>query len=326
MSNVRAAGLGALNMDYLYRVDSILGNGETAAGTPTTKEDEQNFIGSFPGGSAANTIYGLAKLGVKTGFLGAVGDDADGKRMLEDFREVGVDTCQIGAKPGAQTGLAKCFIDKLSHRFIQVTPGANNLLTTDDINMDYVNQTEIIHISSFADDRQFSLLLELIEKMDSSVKISFSPGELYATKGMEKLAPILARTHVLFANEKEVGQLTGKDFKTGAEVCINQGCHIVAVTLGKGVKLNNTAAASYIRDTDKEYVIEPADNLEAANPETTGAGDAFATGFLYGLLNGRALDEYGRLGDIIARLSIARAGARQGLPNLDELKKYHKQT
>ena len=58
--------------------------------------------------------------------------------------------------------------------------------------------------------------------------------------------------------------------------------------------------------------------------DTTGAGDAFATGFLYGLPNGKGLEECGRLGDIVAQFSIAKIGARQGLPTLDELvQRYH---
>ena len=87
-------GLGALNMDYLYQVGRLL-------------EDDEAVVTesiSSPGGSAANTIYGLARLGLKTGFAGVVGDDADGKRMLQDFQAARVDTSQISVKAGAKTG------------------------------------------------------------------------------------------------------------------------------------------------------------------------------------------------------------------------------
>ena len=163
-----------------------------------------------------------------------------------------------------------------------------------------------------------------MEKLDYSVKISFSPGVLYVAKGIETLAPILARTYLLFLNDKEIEQLTGKDIRTGAEACINQGCHIVAVTLGKGTRLDNTTDASYIRDASNEYIIEPYNNEELTDPETTGAGDAFASGFLFGLLNGRKLNECGQLGDIVARFAISKIGARQGLPDLDALSRRYK--
>lgn len=85
MSNIEVVGLGALNIDYLYKVERILDDGEAVV-------DETKLS---PGGSAANTIYGLAKLGVNTGFTGVVGDDAEGKMLLEDFQKAGVDISQI---------------------------------------------------------------------------------------------------------------------------------------------------------------------------------------------------------------------------------------
>ena len=77
-------------------------------------------------------------------------------------------------------------------------------------------------------------------------------------------------------------------------------------------------ATSYIRNAENEYVIEPA-NQSVSPADTTGAGDAFATGFLYGLLQRKDLEECGRLGDIAARFSISKMGARQGLPTAGEL-------
>jgi ribokinase len=324
MSNIQVVGLGALNMDYIYQVEVILGDGETAD-PHKYKEAERKPLGKFPGGSAANTIYGLAKLGMKTGFVGVIGDDDDGRLLLKDFQKVRVDTSQISIKPKTKTGLATCLSDKLNFRSIHITPGANSLLTMDDIDLDYVNQAEMLHISSFVDDKQFKVLLELMSKLDSSVKVSFSPGELYTVKGLKTLTPILARTYVLFTNEKEVEQLTGKDFKTGAEICLKLGCHIVVVTLGKGISWKSVMATSYIKTAEGEYAVEPANKEIRADRDTIGAGDAFAAGFLYGLLNGKPLDECGRLGDIVARFSITETGARQGLPTLNRLSQRYQE-
>ncbi|MFC1974697.1 carbohydrate kinase family protein [Chloroflexota bacterium] len=331
MNCIEVVGLGALNMDYICQVESILGDGETAVDiehverTPGYGESERKWMGSFPGGSAANTIYGLAKLGVSTGFIGAVGDDAEGKRLRQDFEQTGVDTSQIKVKPKAETGLARCFSDKLNFRSIQVTPGANSRLSMDDLNLDYIKQSKMLHISSFVDDAQLEVLLELVNKLDYSVKIGFSPGELYATKGVRTLTPILSRTHVLFANEKEVEQLTGKDFKTGAEVCLNLGCQIVVVTLGKGISWKTIMATSYIRDSQREYMVEPVNKEIISAQDTIGAGDAFAAGFLYGLLKGSDLAQCSQLGDITARFSITKMGAREGLPTFDELSRRYRE-
>jgi len=309
MSNIEVVGLGALNIDHIYKVERILDDGEAMV-----KE-----AASSPGGSAANTIFGLARLGVRTGFTGVVGDDTEGEIMFQDFQKAGVDTSQIRLKPGAQTGSVLCLSDRLGKRSLYVIPGANNLLTMEDLDLDYINQARMLHISSFADDRQFKVLLELMEKLDSSVKVSFTPGALYAAKGLEALTPILARTHVLFMNQSELKQLTKGDIAAGAEECLKQGCHIVAVTLGKGTIWKNVMATSYIRDIENEYIVEPSKQNIISAIDTTGAGDAFATGFIYGLLNGKGLEVCGRLGDIVAQFSISKMGAREGLPTFNEL-------
>jgi ribokinase len=317
MSTIEVIGLGALNIDYLYKVERILDDGEAVV-----KESK-----SSPGGSSANTIYGLAKLGVKTGFTGVVGDDAEGKILLHDFQKVGVDISQIKVNPGATTGSVLCLSDRLGRRSLYVIPGANNLLTIDDLALDYINQARMLHLSSFADDRQFKVSLEVIDRLDSSVKVSFAPGALYTAKGVEPLAPILKRTYVLFINQNEIRQLTGGDVIAGTESCLNQGCHIVAVTLGKGARLEIGKGAShrtviavcYIRDSHNEYVIESDSQALVSEVDTTGAGDAFAAGFLYGLLKEEELRQCGLLGDMVARSSITELGTRQGFPTLNEL-------
>jgi len=315
MNDIEVVGLGALNIDHLYQVDCILEDGETVA-----KES-----GLFPGGSAANTAYGLAKLGVSTGFIGAVGDDAEGKLLRQDFQKVGVDISQIKMKPRAKTGSVLCLSDKLGRRSLYVLPGANNLLTIDDLDLTYINRARILHLSSFADDKQLTMLLELMDKLGSSIKISFAPGALYASKGFKALTPILARTHVLFINQSEIRQLSGEDVTTGAEKCLKQGCHIIVVTLGKGAGYKTALATSYIRDIENEYMVEPSNKSIIAALDTTGAGDAFAGGFLYGLLKEKSLEECGHLGDIAARFSTIKIGARQGLPTLNELVQRYQQ-
>jgi ribokinase len=325
MSNIQVVGLGALNMDYLYKVERILDDGETVVKESTLS----------PGGSAANTIYGLAGLGVRTGFAGVVGDDADGKATINDFQKIGVDTGQIRIKPKTKTGAVFCLSDNLGKRSLYVLPGANSLLTIDDLNLNYINQAGILHISSFADDAQFKVLLELMDKLNPSVKISFSPGTLYATKGLNALAPILNKTYILFISQSEIKQLTGKDITAGTKTCLKQGCQIAAVTLGEGIKINNVTATGYIREANNEHIIESRMSPEVQEVmdrltgrtivDTTGAGDAFATGFLYGLINRKPLDECGRFGDIVARFSIQKIGAREGLPTLAELNQQYRE-
>ena len=319
MSNIEVVGLGALNIDHMYRVERILDDGEAVV----------NEAKSFPGGSAANTIYGLAKLGVNTGYTGVVGGDEGGKILLQDFQKVGVDTTQIRVKPEAKTGSVLCLSDRLGRRSLYVVPGANNQLTIDDLDLTYMNQAKWLHLSSFADERQFKVLLELIDRLASSVKLSFAPGVLHAIKELAILSPILNRTHLLFVNQREIRHLTGEDVITGAESCLKQGCHMVVVTLGKGMRLElgrrTVTAVAYIRDAENEYAIEPSRQDIISEVDATGAGDAFAAGFLYGLLKGKGLNQCGCLGDIVARFSLTKLGARDGFPTLTQLAQRYRE-
>jgi len=319
--NIEVVGLGALNIDHLYRVERILEDGESVV----------NEAISSPGGSAANTIYGLARLGVATGFCGIVGDDAEGRILIEDFEKDGVDTTQIRTATGAKTGSVLCLSDRQGRRSLYVTPAANSLLTGDDLDPAYINRAKLLHLSSFAGEEQFEVLLNLMDRLSPSTRLSFAPGALYAAKGLDALRPIIARTHVLFANRDEIGQLSGEEISGGVKICLDLGCDIVAVTLGRGARVElgqgagcrTVTAICYLRSAEREEVIEPARDM-ASGVDTTGAGDAFATGFLYGLLKGKGLRECGRLGDTAARCSISQAGARKGLPTAQELGQHYR--
>jgi ribokinase len=317
VSNIEVVGLGALNIDRVYRVERLLTDGEAVV-------DE---AGSFPGGSAANTIYGLARLGLSTGFTGMVGDDAEGRILIEDLREVGVDTSRIRVASRAKTGSVLCLSDRRGRRSLYVIPGANNLLAMEDLDLAYLNRAGLLHLSSFAGEGQFELSLAVASALGPSTRLSFAPGALYARKGLKALLPIIGRTHVLFTNRDEIGELTGEDMVGGARSCLEQGCKVVAVTMGQGARLKlGSGAASrivtavcYIRDAGIEYLIPAGERDRESQADTTGAGDGFATGFLYGLLKGKGLDECGCLGNAVARCALSQAGARQGLPDPSQL-------
>lgn len=326
MQQNEVIGIGAMNLDRLYRVECILIDGETVV-------EEQAFT---PGGSAANTIYGLTKLGIKSGFVGAVGDDADGHMLIDSFQKAGVDTSEIKVKEEAPTGSALCLIDEEGRRAIYVLPGANNLLGEQDIPLKYLNQAKIVHFSSFVGEEQLALQKNIMSALTPSVTVSFAPGALYATRGISiwenrpTIGSMLQRSNILFVNREEMEQLTGMDYSAGAQGCLDQGCHVVVVTLSEGIKVSKPGgekrfATCYIRDREQEIFVEPKRAQDGHAVDTTGAGDAFVAGFLFGLLRKKNLEECGLLGDLMARFCISRIGAREGLPSLDELSQSYRQ-
>jgi ribokinase len=315
MGVIDIIGLGAMNIDHLYLVQRILTDGEAPL---------KGAISS-PGGSAANTIYGLAKLGISTGFIGAIGDDETGQALIRDFKSAGVDSSQIKVKPKAETGSVLCLTDRAGRRALYVSPGANRLLASRDIDMDYLNQAKIVHLSSFVDREQFKIQKSVVSELSPSVKVSLALGELYAAKGLRALAPIIKRTYILFLNRHELEQLTHEGLEKGVQRCIEQGCQIVAITLGKGVTRQGKTIVCYLSDGEQTCMIEGGLSGERSVIDTTGAGDAFAAGVLYGLLTGKSLYECGLLGEIMAQFCISETGARAGLPSLAELNLKYKE-
>lgn len=166
--------------------------------------------------------------------------------------------------------------------------------------------------------------IKIVEEIADNVIISFAPGMLYCSKGLEAIAPIISKANVIFLNRDEIELLTGRDFKSGALHLLNMGCGEVVITFGKGIVINNSLIVSYIHDNNNEYMIKSQKYENLPILDTTGAGDAFASGFLYGLLKCKGINESGLIGDIMARFAISEKGARRGLPTLSKLDQKYK--
>jgi len=287
-----------LNLDRLYRVKRIAKAGKHA---PITDAAES------PGGSAANTVAGLARLGARCGFIGAVGDDAEGRTMLEDFKKYCVDTSGVSVLKDARTGIIIGFVDSKGERTLYPYPGANSLLDKENIDNAYARKARFLHITSFVDAKQMSLQKQLVSELED-IEISFSPGDLYSRKGMKALMPFIKRSTIIFLNASEAQELTGKKYKDACSTLLDKGAKIVAVTLGK--------RGCYVTDGEEEYEI-PAYKAKAV--DTTGAGDAYAAGFLYGMLKEEPIVQAAKYGNNAASFCIRKPGARCGLPYREDL-------
>ncbi len=293
---VEIIGIGALNIDKLYLVERIGAAGEEI-GIDSASEQ--------PGGSAANTIAALARLGIKTGFIGRVGDDADGAYLRSEMVKEGVDTQEIAVAPG-RTGSAIVLVDLSGERSMYVHPGVNDALSLTLDHPSYVNSARYLHLSSFVGETVIDVQSEIPDR--SKAEISFAPGMLYVRRGLDALRGIISKTRVIFLNRDEIELLTGSGYRKGAGVLNEVGAEIVAVTLG--------GDGCYIRTPDAEVSIP---GFSARAVDTTGAGDAFCAGFLYGLLMDEPLGACGHLGNWVAMKCIGAVGAREGLPRKIEI-------
>jgi len=299
MSRFDAVGFGGLNVDKLFKVNKI------------AKAEEESFIMDCEeacGGSAANTIVGLARLGCKVGFIGKVADDREGKMLVEDFCRECVDTKGIMHSKHGRSGTVMGFVDEKGDRALYVDPSVNDTIEFNEINMEYAFQTRFLHLTSFVGEKSYQTQKKIVEVFPQNVKLSLDPGELYARKG-SVLEPIIKKAFVLMPNLNELELLTKTaDYRKGAEVLLKKGVEIVAVKLGR--------KGCYVTDGRENHLIEA---FKVKVVDTTGAGDAFCAGFLYGLISGKSLYECGRIGNFVASRCIMKMGARCGLPTIKDL-------
>ena len=300
MSQFDVIGFGALNVDKLFKVNKI------------ANAEEERFIETHTevcGGSAANAIVGLARLGCKVGFIGKIGCDRESKMILQDFCIEGVNIEGIIRSVQGKSGSVLGFIDRNGERALYIDPGVNDAITYNEIDQAYASKTKFLHLSSFVGTTSFETQKKILEHISESTKVTFDPGLLYANRGYSAMEPILKKTSVLIPNSIELKLLTGKtNYREGADFMIKKGVEIVAVKLG--------SSGSYVTNGNENYTVKP---FEVEVEDTTGAGDAFCAGFISGLLNKETLLNCARIGNFVASRKIMKLGARAGLPYTKDL-------
>jgi len=311
-------GLGALNVDLIYEVDPTLLGLEAGRERVGSYHEFENLLNSLKnkatlrirngGGSAANTIYALAKMRFSCGYLGKIGKDEEGDFLLEGLMKVGVNTEKI--KREGRSGLCVVLLGKRKDRSIIILPQTNDTLSYSDLDPEYVDEAEFLHMSSFLGELPFEVQKRIARK--TRAKISFDPGEPHASKGIEELSPILERTFILFPTEKEVEILTHQDCREGCRELLKLGIEIIACKLGK--------RGSYILCQEEELEIP---SQRGRIVDTTGAGDVYAAGFLAGLLKKLSLAECARLATLAASQSI-RGFGRKTYPGQEILSGFTK--
>lgn len=309
-------GLGALNLDLIYEVEPTLLGLEAGRERVGSYQEFEDLLRSLKnkaklrmkngGGSAANTVYALAKMGFSCGYLGKVGKDEEGDFLLEGLAKVGVNTEKIERE--GRSGLCVVLVGKRKDRSIIILPNINNTLSYSDLDLEYVDKAKFLHMSSFLGELPLEAQKRIARK--TRAKMSFDPGEPHASKGIEELSPILEHTFILFPTSKEVEILTHKDYKEGCKALLKLGIEIIACKLGE--------RGSYIVCQKEELEIPP---QRGRIVDTTGAGDVYAAGFLAGLLKRLSLAECGRLATFAASQSI-RGFGRKTYPDREILSRF----
>jgi ribokinase len=316
-------GLGALNVDRIYSVPRVVTDGAELIQEST----------AAAGGSSANTVYGLARLGLRCGFIGAVGDE-DAGIVLSSFAEVGVDTSRIVRKAGAATATVFAFADPMGRRAMYVHAGANALFAPGDVDGAYLAESRLLVISSFAGDVPLTVQKAAVAALPETALLALSLDALWAQAGLEALAELVGRSTIVFANADELAELTGQQLPASAEALLALGCETVVVTFGSGTERPTWMTAEpqgvagapvvcWIASADGQSALAARPTHKGTVVDGTGAGDAFAAGFLWGYLAGEPLLRCASLGHVAAGFCLERMGCRAGLPTREALLSRH---
>ncbi len=257
------------------------------------------------GGSAANTIAGLASLGGRGAFIGKVCRDQLGEVFRHDIHALGVAFDSIMATDSAATARCLIFVTPDAQRTMQTYLGACVELAPDDIDEDLIASSHVTYLEGYLWDppkakEAFIKAATLAHRAGRKVSLSLSDSFCVDRHRDDFLDLVNRHVDILFANEREIISL----YRAGGldEALQNVRGHCEAVALTRSEKGSIIIAGDEVHVLDAEPVAQVVD--------TTGAGDAYAAGFLHGLTQGRELADCGRMGGICAAEVISHFGAR----------------
>jgi sugar/nucleoside kinase (ribokinase family) len=238
-------------------------------------------------GSPANTAFNAKKLGLDTALIGSVGDDYAGNLYLEELRNKGISVCF--RKEGDGTGTCHVLITPDKER-TNITDCGLSYNFPDISEMSGLNP-KIFHTSGYEIATNAEKGKEIIDYFKSKgAKLSFDlASDSIIRKAKKPIEEIVEKTDILFATEEEAMELTQLPTPFKALNELAKICQIAVLKRGK--------KGSVVRSKSKQYLI---DIYPAKVKSTCGAGDAYASGFLFGQIQGFSPEECGRFGSYIA--------------------------
>lgn len=262
------------------------------------------------GGCAVNTAIALARLGIKTAVIGKVGNDGFGRFIVDRLVEEGVDTRGVKFDISRNTSATMALVSPDGERaFIHYT-GTNATFVYEDIDWGIISEAKILHVAgslvmpSF-DGEPTARAMRKAKEMGITTVLDTvwdSTG-----KWLQLVGPSLQYTDIFLPSIEEARMITGKESPEDvASFLLERGVKIVALKMGE--------RGCYIRTKDEEYRV-PAFKVPVV--DATGAGDAFAAGFLAGTLMGWDLEERGRFANAVGAACVMGMGAASGLRDFE---------
>jgi sugar/nucleoside kinase (ribokinase family) len=264
------------------------------------------------GGSAANTIVGVASFGSRAAYLGKVRSDQLGDVFAHDIRSTGVTFSSLPAAGGPSTGRCLIVVTPDAQRTMNTYLGASALFGPDDVDVDMVAAARVVYLEGYLWDRPeakaaYRKAARIAHEAGNEVSLTLSDSFCVDRHRPEWLQLVKEEVDILFANEDEICSLYESDFDQAKEAA-RRDCRVAALT--------RSQHGSVIVAGRETHVVpaHPVDWLV----DTTGAGDLYASGFLHGYTSDADLETCARLGSLAASEVITHLGARPEA-NLSEL-------
>jgi sugar/nucleoside kinase (ribokinase family) len=257
------------------------------------------------GGSAGNTMACFASFGGKGAYIGKVANDQLGRVFAHDTRSIGVHFDTPPLENGKPTAQCLILVTPDAQRTMNTFLGASTQITDDDVNEDLIASSQVTYLEGYLFDdplakAAFFKAAEYVAKHKQKLSLSLSDPFCVIRHRDDFKRLVENHVDILFTNEEELQELTEIPNTEQAIEAIRGQCDIVAVTLG--------AKGSAIVTLTEIINIPPI--MPTQLIDTTGAGDAYAAGFLFGLTEGKDLKECGRLGSLAASEIISHMGPR----------------
>lgn len=256
------------------------------------------------GGSAANTIVGVADFGSAAAYIGKVRDDQLGEVFAHDLRATGVHFDALAASHGPATGRCLIVVTPDAQRTMSTYLGASAFLGPDDVPDDLVADAAVVYLEGYLWDRSeakeaYRKAARLAHAAGNRVSLTLSDPFCVDRHRDEWRTLVSEEVDVLFANHEEICSLYECDFDDALQR-VRRDCDVAALTRGPH--------GSVVVHHDEVHVVDayPVHDLV----DTTGAGDLYAAGFLHGFTSGMDLHECGSLGSLAAAEVIGHTGAR----------------
>ena len=314
---VKIAGLGGPVIDILIRVDDALlashVRGEKGGMNKISGSEQRRIIaallneGCTPayaiGGSAFNTVGAIARLGVRTSFIGKTGKDEAAEFFRRSYREIGGDCSSLKATGRSPSATVLCLVTPDSQRTMRSSLAASLLMRPEDLSDDDFADIAHLHIEGyqFFNPGLVRQAVKMAKKHDCSVSLDLASFEVVRRFRCE-LEEVLPRIDIVFANEDEAREFTGVKGEVDPVAALkvfSRYCNIAVV--------KNGASGAWIERGEE---IVHVDALRAEAVDTTGAGDFWQAGFLYGLFHDWSLEKAGELGARLAAEVVKVLGAQ----------------